>query len=75
MAEQGAKSAGAPREPSLETSIRDAIVMDAAGNTAAERLAHANAALIEAGFDPIKKSRFYEIQKSSQGMRFSPPEA
>jgi hypothetical protein len=75
MAEQGAKSAGAPREPSLETSIRDAIVMDAAGNTAAERLAHANAALIEAGFDPIKKSRFYEIQKSSRGMRFSPPEA
>jgi len=76
LAEQGAKSAGTPRELSFENNLRDAIVMESAtGYTAAERLTNANAALIEAGFYPIKKSRFYEIQKSLQEMRFSPPEA
>lgn len=71
LAKQGAKSAGAPREPSFENSLRDAIAMESAtGYTAAERLAHANAALIEAGFEPIKKSRFYEIQKKFAGNAF-----
>lgn len=70
MARQGAKSAITPREPSLELSIRDAIVMDARGKTAEDRLKNANAALLVEGFDPIGRSTFYDIRKKFRGSAF-----
>ena len=70
MAKQGAKSAITPREPSLELSIRDAIVMDARGKTAEDRLKNANAALLVEGFDQIGRSTFYDIRKKFRGSAF-----